>query len=314
MFGFSKDIYDRGIMPEKKKIYNLLKDYILIVIGCALIAVAMDVFLVPNRIASGGATGFATVVFHLTGGRLPVGAVIIAVNIPLFLLGMKVMGRVFLIRSAVSTVLLSVMIELFSPYASDFTVKYLSDLPTSGIKTDLLLFCIFGGVLMGLGIGLVFRTDGTTGGTDIAAALLHKVFPNITIGQIILIIDGLIVLMAAIAFKSFLLGMYAIVVIYITAKIIDTILEGVNFAKAVYIISDYPEEISDLILKKLDRGVTALDGTGMYTKREKKVLFCVLERTQIPRLKIIVKGQDPNAFIVMTDIREVLGEFRRGKK
>ncbi len=296
------------------KIYMHVKDYLLIVIGSILVAVAMDIFLVPYKIASGGATGFATVLFHITGGALPVGVVIIAVNIPLFILGFKFIGKMFLIKSALSTLLLSLLIDIFEPFAVEFTRTYLSGFAEAGMASDLMLFCIFGGVIMGLGIGLVFRAGGTTGGTDIAAALLHRIFPNATIGQILLVIDGLVVVFAAIAFKSFLLPLYAIVVIYISAKIIDTILEGVDFAKAVYIISDYPEEIADLIMDKLDRGVTALDGTGMYTRKDKKVLFCVLERTQIPRLKSIVKGHDPKAFIVMSDIREVLGEFSRGKK
>lgn len=301
-------------MNRHQRIFTIIRDYVLIVTGSALVAIAMDIFLVPNKIASGGATGLATVLFHVSNGFLPVGAVILAVNVPLFILGMKVMGRLFLIKSAVSTVLLSVMIDLFEPFAADFTRKYLSDFKSTGIETDLLLLCIFGGVLMGTGIGLVFRAGGTTGGTDIAATLLSRIFQNATIGQILLVIDGIVVLFAAIAFKSFLLALYAIVVIYISTKIIDTILEGVNFAKAVYIITDYPEEIADIILKQLDRGVTAFDGTGMYTRKDKKVLFCVLERTQIPKLKNIVKAHDPKAFIVMNDIREVLGEFNRGKR
>lgn len=299
-------------MQFKKKYFPLIKDYLLIIIGCAFVAIAMDIFLVPNKIASGGATGFATVIFHITNGKIPVGAVIIAFNIPLFLIGTKVMGKGFLIKSAISTLLLSVMIDLFEPYAEKFIQNYLEDI--TGSSGNMLLFCIFGGVLMGVGIGLVFRTGGSTGGTDIAAALLQKIFPIATIGQLLLIIDGIIILFAAIAFKSFLLAMYAIVVIYITTKIIDAILEGVSFAKSVYIISDYSEEIAELIMVNLGRGVTALKGTGMYTKSEKNVLFCVIERAEIPKLKSIVKEHDPEAFIVMGDVREVLGEFNRGRK
>ncbi|MHB1454921.1 MAG: YitT family protein [Saccharofermentanales bacterium] len=301
-------------MTRTQRILAAVKDYSLIVVGSAILAVALDVFLVPNKIASGGITGVATVIFHLSSGYVPVGIAIIVMNIPLFIIGLKVLGRMFMFKSGISILLLSVFVDILEPYTARFAQNYLTDLTNPGSNTDLLLFCIFGGVMMGVGIGLVFRAGGTTGGSDIVASLIHRVMPNATIGQLLLALDGLVVLSAAIAFRSLLLGLYAIVAIYISTKIIDTILEGVNFAKSVYIISDYPEDLAGIILKDLGRGVTALEGTGMYTHKSKKVLFCVLERTQIPRLKMLVKQLDPKAFIVMTDIREVLGEFNRSRR
>jgi uncharacterized membrane-anchored protein YitT (DUF2179 family) len=301
-------------MSRRKAIFAHIKDYVLIVVGSAILAVALDIFLVPNRIASGGITGVATVFFHLTNGFVPVGVVIVVLNIPLFIAGIRILGKMFMFKSGISTLLLSLFVDILEPYTARFTEIYMKDLSATGSGTDLLLYCIFGGVLLGVGTGLVFRAGGTTGGSDIAASLLHRAFPTATIGQLLLILDGLVVLSAAIAFKSLLLALYAIVAIYISTKIIDTILEGVNFAKAVYIISDYPEELAEIILRDLDRGVTALEGTGMFTRKGKKMLFCVLERTQIPRLKALIRERDPKAFIVMTDIREVLGEFNRGKR
>lgn len=301
-------------MTRKQRILLAIKEYILIAVGSALVAAALDIFLVPNKIASGGITGVATVVFHLSGGYIPVGIVIIVLNIPLFIAGLKVLGRMFMLKSGISIFLLAIFVDVLEPYTTKFTQSYLFNMSNPGKNTDLLLFCIFGGVLLGVGTGLVFRAGGTTGGSDIGASLLHIAIPNATIGQLLLALDGLVVLSAAIAFKSLLLGLYAIVSIYVSAKIIDTILEGVDFAKSVYIISDYPEDLADIILKDLGRGVTALEGMGMYTHTSKKVLFCVLERTQIPRLKMLVKQMDPKAFIVMTDIREVLGDFNRGKR
>ncbi|MHB8962150.1 MAG: YitT family protein [Saccharofermentanales bacterium] len=301
-------------MTRTQRILSAFKDYSLIVVGSALVAIALDIFLVPNKIASGGITGVATVVYHLSGGFAPVGVVIIVLNIPLFIAGLKLLGRMFMLKSGISIFLLAVFVDVMEPYTVKFAQSYLTNLTNPGMNTDLLLFCIFGGVMLGVGTGLVFRAGGTTGGSDIGASLLHKAFPNATIGQLLLALDGVVVLSAAIAFKSLLLGLYAIVSIYVSTKIIDTILEGVDFAKSVYIISDYPEDLAQIILRDLGRGVTALEGTGMYTHTSKKVLFCVLERTQIPKLKRLVKEMDPRAFIVMTDIREVLGEFNRGKR
>ena len=161
---------------------------------------------------------------------------------------------------------------------------------------------------MGVGLGIVFRSGATTGGTDLGARIIHHFIPHFTMGQILLFIDTSVIIFATIAFGSFQLGLYAIVTLYISSKVIDAILEGVNFAKSVFIISDKPDEIADKILKDLDRGVTALKGTGMYTGLDKKVLFCVLHRSQIPALKEMVKSIDERAFVILTEIREVLGE------
>ncbi len=278
-----------------------------------IFALSMDLFLVPNKIVSGGASGIATVVFHLSEQKIPVGLVIILINLPLFFLGMKNMGKSFFFKSVYSTILLSLAIDFFKPMTDAFIGKYLFD-ASNPSNTDLFLLCVFGGAIMGVGLGFVLRMGGSTGGTDIAAALLHRVWPAVTLGQILFAIDALIVIFAMVAFRDVFAGIYAIVVIFISTKIIDTILEGLSFAKSVYIISDYPKDIAGEVLRQLDRGVTALDGTGMFTGSKKQVLFIVLERTQIPRLKEIVKNIDPKAFIVFTDIREVLGEFGRGKK
>ena len=161
---------------------------------------------------------------------------------------------------------------------------------------------------MGLGLGMVFISGATTGGTDLAARILHHFVPGMTIGKILLLIDSVVIIFAAVAFNSFLLALYAILALYISSKIIDIILEGVNYAKAVYIISDYADDIARDILKELDRGVTALNGTGMYTGKDKRVLYCIIQRGQLPVLKALVKKIDPTAFIILSDVTEVLGE------
>ncbi len=293
---------------KHKKILTFLKDYTYIIVGCLLTALAIDIFFVPFKIAPGGLAGIATVIFHLTNGKFSVGLVILVINIPLFLLGIKNIGGAFFVKTFISTLLLSFFIDIFEPHTHRFVEKYLVDISNSDSNANLLLYCIFGGVVTGIGLGIVFRAGSTTGGTDLAARILHKFLPRFSVGQILLFVDGIVVVFAAIAFKSVLLGLYAIVAIYITSKVIDAILEGVNYAKAVYIISDYSNEIAKRILEEVNRGVTGLDGTGMYTNSEKKVLMSILERSQIPKVKRIVKEIDPNAFIVVSDVREVFGE------
>lgn len=295
-------------MKKMKNKTERLKDYLYIVIGCIIAAIAIDVFLVPYKIAPGGLTGLATILFHITSVGIPVGTLILILNVPLFLGGFRFIGKRFIVKTLFSTVLLSAFIDLFEPFTQRFINQYLDKVTDVPYGSNLLLYCVIGGFVMGIGLGLVFRAGATTGGTDLAAKILHRFIPHFTVGQILLVIDGLVVLLAAIAFKSFLLGLYATVAIYISSKVIDTILEGVNYAKAVFIISDQADLISQKVMREIDRGVTGLSGTGMYTGTEKRVLLCVLERTQIPKLKELVKDVDPKAFVVMTDVREVLGE------
>jgi uncharacterized membrane-anchored protein YitT (DUF2179 family) len=229
-------------------------------------------------------------------------------NIPLFIGGIRFIGGRFAIRTLFSTVLLSVIIDLIEPYTDIFIRNNLAN-PESTVSTpDLLLYSIFGGFFMGLGLGLVFRSGATTGGTDLGARIVHHFMPYFTMGQILLFIDSCVILMASIAFNSFQLGLYAIVTLYISSKVIDAILEGVNFAKAVYIISDRADDIAQKIMTDLDRGVTGLKGTGMYTGKDKNVLYCILQRNQLPHLKEIVRSIDKNAFVILSDVREVLGE------
>lgn len=291
-----------------KFLHESWKEYLLIIVGSIITAVAINIFLVPYKIAPGGVTGIATVIFYLTDGRFSVGLTMLLLNIPLFILGIKFIGGKFFVRTLFGTVFLSLSIDFLQPFASHFANTYLSKLESVSTTPDLLLYSIFGGFIMGIGLGLVFKSGATTGGTDLGARIIVHFIPSFTMGQVLLIVDALIVLFAAITFKSFLLALYAIVTLFISSKVIDAILEGVNFAKALFIISDEPDEISKRIMLNLDRGVTALKGKGKYTGSDKEVLFCVIHRAQMPQLKEIVKEVDKKAFIVLTDIREVLGE------
>lgn len=295
-------------MAPKLGKFKGLKDYIWIIVGSFLTAVAINVFLVPYKIAPGGVSGVATVVFYLSNGKFPVGITMLILNVPLFILGMRFIGGKFILRTLLSTILLSVFIDTLEPYTEFFVRTFLGRLEHSPSVPDLLLYSIFGGFLTGLGLGMVFKFNATTGGSDLAARIVNHFIPNFTMGQLILFIDTSVIVFAAVSFNSFLLALYAIVTLYISSKVIDAVLEGVNFAKAVFVISDKPDEISNIILRDLDRGVTSLRGTGMYTGNDKQVLLCVVQRGQLSLLKEIVKGVDARAFVILTDIREVLGE------
>ncbi len=265
---------------------------VILIAGCALTALAISIFLVPNRIAAGGITGLATVIHYWIGW--PVGLVALALNVPLFLIGFRLIGSGFGLRSLMATIFLSLFIDLFASI--------------SPITDDLLLSALAGGAIMGVGLGLVFRQDSTTGGTDLAARIIHNSVPFISIAQVLLLIDILVVLTAAVVFRSYELALYAVVTLVVTTKVIDSVIVGINFTKAAHIISQESDKVAKSLLTELDRGVTGLEGRGLYTGNRKEVLICVLKSRQVPRLKRIVKDIDPDAFVYITDAREVFGE------
>jgi uncharacterized membrane-anchored protein YitT (DUF2179 family) len=282
------------------------EDYAWLILGSAVTAAAISFFLVPYKLTPGGVTGVATVLFYLLGEKIPAGAVILLLNLPLFAFGYKLIGRRFIVKTLISTVLMSLLIDVSEPLAGKF-VEMLSPEKLAD-RPDYLLYSIFGGFLMGVGIGLVFKSGATTGGTDLAARILHHYFPGLTISRALLLIDSAVIIFAAIAFRSFLLALYSILALYISTKMIDVIIEGTNFAKSVFIISDHADAIAKDIMNELDRGVTALRGTGMYSRADKTVLYCVLHRSQMQQLKSLVRRIDPAAFVILGDVTEVLGE------
>lgn len=284
----SKRIYT-GFKKEIKD----WKLYIGIIIGCMLSAVGLGMFLVPNNIASGGVTGAAMVINHFIPA-IPVGKMSILLNIPIFILCIIVLGSSFGIKSLFATLLLGFSIDILSKFP----------IPTD----DILLAAVFGGAILGLGLGLVIRSSATTGGTDLLAKIVHKLIPFISVGQILLVIDIIVLMSAAIVFNSINLGLYAAISLYITTVIIDGVIVGINFSKAAYIISDKSEEIADAILTDLDRGVTGINGKGMFSKSDKMVLLCVLRKREIPKLRRLVKDIDSNAFVFLSEARDVFGE------
>ncbi len=267
-----------------------------VTVGVAITALGLDMFLVPNKIAAGGTSGIATILHYLIA--TPVGMTMLAMDIPLYLLGICRLGLVFGLRSLYGSVSLAILVDVFSLFVP---------VPTR----DPLLASLFGGVLVGLGLGLVFRFRGTTGGTDLAAAVL-RTYTGINIGQLLFLLDGMVVMAAGLVFQSWELALYALIAIFVFTRVIDTVQEGIGYAKAFFIISIHTDIITDKILNDLDRGATALKGRGLYTGNDREVIFTVVSRSEVSRLKEIVYEVDPRAFIILADVREVLGEGFKG--
>ncbi|MBE3577048.1 MAG: YitT family protein [Limnochordales bacterium] len=278
---------------------TLLRDYAGILLGSLLTAAGLNWFLVPARIAAGGVSGLATVIHHLVGG--PVGLLMLMFNVPLFLAGLRWLGAHFGLKTLWGTVTLSVLTDLLAPYLHPLT-------------HDPLLAALYGGALTGVGVGITFRFGGSTGGTDIGAALIGRYTP-LTTGQALMGIDGAVIMVAGLAFGPEL-ALYALLAVFVASRAIDLVQEGLGYAKVAYIISDVPDEIANGILYEMQRGVTALHGAGKFTGQERDVLFVIVSRSEVTTLKELVHRHDPRAFVVIHDAREVLGEgfderFRR---
>lgn len=277
---------------NKKGIKRGIVNFIYVILGVVFIALSINMFFLKVKIAPGGVSGLATVIYYLTG--ISVGTVIFAINIPLFIAGYFAFGKRFSIKTLFATILLSIVLD---------TTTFLPQ-----VTNDMLLAAIFGGLMMGCGMAFVFKGGATTGGTDVAAKLVIKYFPRFNISEQLFFIDGLVVVLAMFAFRNFDIGFYSIITIWVSAKIIDLLFEGVGFAKAIFIISDDGEEIADRIMADVGRGVTGINGEGMYLKIKKKVLMTIADKRQIPAIKFIVKDVDERAFVFITDVRETLGE------
>lgn len=272
-------------------------DYLLIFVGTALMSIALNSAFDMNGLVDGGFSGIAIIVKSLTdswfGGGIPLWLTNLVLNIPMFFLGIKIKGIRFLAKT------------IWGTFSLSFWLYAMPIFPI--VKGDLFLAVIFGGVLQGVGIGLVFLGKGTTGGTDMVAVLIQHYVKHLSVARIMQLVDALIVAAGAFVFgpKN---ALYAIVAIFIVAKVTDGLLEGMNYAKAVYIISEHADELSKELMSELDRGATGIPVKGMYKGKNRMMLFCIIGKKQIVRLKEIVVRIDPGAFLIVTDAREVLGE------
>ena len=269
-----------------------LMDYTGIFIGANLAALALVWFLIPNRIAAGGVSGLAIIFYHLW--RWPVGLVIFFLNTPLFLAYLRLFGPRHWVKSFFGALLLPAAVAYWEGLAQPLT-------------SDPLLASLYGGFLGGLGMGIAFRYRGNTGGTDLAARIFSHLAP-VSTGNGLMLIDGLVILLAGLIFKTPEIMLYAIIALAVTGKTIDLVMEGFNYSKGALIISDHAEAIARRVLKELGRGVTGLSGRGLYSGRGKEVLFCVVGRGETTRLKELVRAEDPRAFVVIANVHEVLGE------
>ncbi len=271
--------------------------YVLIFLGTLLMSVSLNVFFEPNNIVIGGATGIGVIIKHLTKdffeGGISLGVSNIIINVPLFIIAVKIFGIKFVGRSVIATFILS------------FNLEATSWLPA--FYGDFVIISVCGGVLSGIGLALILRARATTGGSDLAASLIQNKFKHYTVAGVMLVIDIIIIFCGYFVF-GISATMYAVISVFITSKIIDAILEGLSFAKAAFIISDKSEQIYELIFKELDRGATSIYAKGMFTKKDKNVLLCVVSHKEVFKLKEIAKNVDKNAFIMVADVREVLGE------
>lgn len=287
------------VVPVNKVLQSRpVRDYALITVGLALTAWALDAFLIPNRLAAGGVSGLATVIYHVLRENfaltITVGIQMLIMNGALLVLAIRERGIQYAAKTIYGIVALSVFIDLFWAVTPSLAAD------------DLLLAALYGGALAGIGMGLVFKAGGNTGGTDIVAQLLAKRLP-FGVGQILLVIDAGVILLAGLAFGP-QLALYGAVAIFVTTVTIDLVLEGISIEKAVFVISDASDRIAEAITKEMGRGATALEATGVWTGESRGMLFVVISRNELDALKSIVATVDPHAMVVISDVHETIGE------
>lgn len=281
-----KPIKRRKIHPKLAKVM----EYVYVIIGAFIIAVAFNVLLLPNHVASGGVSGISTIINYLTGWNPAY--IQWAFNIPLFFAGVLFLGYQFGIKTFVGTMIMPFFVYI----TADWTVW----------TNQPLVAALFGGVLVGMGLGIVFRGKASTGGTDVIAQILHK-FTHLSLGICVALIDGFVVIAAMFVF-DIESGLYALIGLFATSKTIDLVQVGLNQSKTALIVSEKQDEIRQAILFKIDRGITRLSAKGGYTDDERQILLCVIAQSEFSRLKEVIKEIDPNAFVVVMSASEVMGE------
>ncbi|HAF49457.1 MAG TPA: hypothetical protein DCL08_09530 [Anaerolineaceae bacterium] len=271
-----------------------LWDYVLILLGAFIQAMALRLFLVPSDLVSGGISGLAQLINHYSS--FPIGLIVLLGNIPLFILGWQYLGGP---RFAVRTILSILAFSIFTDTLALF-------MPGSGVTDDLVLNTLYGGLLLGIGLGIVYRGRGTSGGTDILGRILNRHF-GITISQAYLITDSVVVLGAGFVF-GWSKALYGLVLIYVSGLAAEVALQGTNIIRTAMIVTSETEAVTHAIMHDLERGVTILSGTGGYTGEPRAVIYCTVSRMEINRLKILVHDIDPRAFMVIGQAQEALGE------
>lgn len=278
--------------PFTGRVWELCKDGVYMLAGAVLYAISVNCFTAPNNIAPGGVTGLATALHELT--NLPIGLTALAINVPLLILSIIFVGGVFTVKTVIATVLMNVAIDLLA-----FVPAY---------QGDMLLCCLFGGVLAGAATGLFFLRGGTGGGTDIVARLVRLRWKNLSTGRLIMLADLGVILFASFVYRSLESALYALVVIFVMSVVIDRIITGGEGGKCFLVITKKKEQVVEEIFRQLDRGVTLLDGRGYYTGDQKDVILCSVRRSEATTLQNIIRRNDPEAFAVALPASDILGQ------
>lgn len=277
---------------------NVFKGFLLqslgLVVGCIFMSIGINMFFKPYTIAPGGLSGLSLVLGKLTGFPIPV--VMLAIGIPLVIFSIKILGVKDSIKTLIGMTVFSIVLGVTS------------SLSNFDVTKDVLLCSISGALCLGIGLGIVLKMDASTGGTDLIALMLNRAFPSVPLSKFMVILDGMVVISAGIASKNLETALYSGVALYIIVKIVDAIVSGLNYSKAFMIISNESDILRDGITKELDRGVTFLQGKGGYTNEDKNVLLVVVSKKQEVHLKKVIKNIDPSAFIIVSDVHEVLGQ------
>ena len=274
-----------------KKIKNLSIEIIETIIGAFIMAIATSLFLLPNQLSSGGFSGIATILYYFL--KIPMGTTILAFNIPLFLFAGYKLGKEFLIKSTIGTIVFSLSIDILDKLTP--------------LTQDRFLACIYGGIIIGLGTAIILKANSSTGGSDLISLLVKKYNQDIRTSNVIIIVDTIIVGLNVLFFREIEIGLYSAIAIYLMGKMIDIVFEGVYFTKLVIIISNKSQEISEEIGEKIRKGTTGLFGKGMYTNEHKTILMCAASRGDVARVKQTAKKIDPKSFIIIANAREVVG-------
>ena len=273
------------------KIKTFLIEVLGTILGSFIMAFAVSFFLLPNELSSGGFSGIATIFYYKL--KIPMGVTIASLNIPLFLIGGYKIGKTFLFKSVIGTLSLSIFIDILD------IIKPLTN--------DKILAAIYGGILTGMGTAIILKSHSSTGGSDLLTNIIKKYNSKIEMGRVITVIDAVIVFLNVVILNKIEIGLYSAIAIYLMGLMIDIVFEGIFFSKLIFIISDKSQIIANEIQSKINRGITGLDGIGMYERKEKLVLMCAVGRRDIASIKKIVRNIDKNAFVIVTNSREVLG-------
>ncbi len=276
---------------SQKRVKKFFIEIIETIVGAIIMAIATSLFLLPNQLSSGGFAGIATILYYFLD--IPMGTTILAINAPLFIFSAYKLGKEFVIKSFIGTVTFSFAIDLFDKITP--------------LTQDRFLACIYGGIIIGLGTAIILKANSSTGGSDLISMLVKKYNNNIRTGNVIIIVDVLIVGLNILFFKETEIGLYSAIAIYLMGKMIDIVFEGIYFTKLVIIISNKNQEIAEEIGEKVGKGTTGLYGKGMYKDEQKLVLLCAASRGDVSRVKQTAKRIDPLSFIIIANAREVVG-------